>query len=244
MEADSRGDRPALGAEERKFYVYEHWRPDTGACFYVGKGYGRRAHKLHRRGHHRNICDKLRSGGLNVDVRIISSRLTETEAFALEIARIAFWRGQGCSLVNRTDGGEGASGRRLSEASRRKVGDAHAGKIVSSETRSKLSAAHAGVPYAPGRASWSKGKPASSERKSKTSTALMGRPKTTEHRANISAALAGRVITPDHRAKIGAANAGRASPLKGTTLSPEHVEKLRQAQFKIWERRRATIESE
>jgi len=22
------------------FYVYEHWRSDTGACFYVGKGRG------------------------------------------------------------------------------------------------------------------------------------------------------------------------------------------------------------
>lgn len=28
-----------------RFYVYEHRHPDTGAPFYVGKGYGRRAYQ-------------------------------------------------------------------------------------------------------------------------------------------------------------------------------------------------------
>ena len=35
-----------------KFYVYEHWRPDRGECFYVGKGHGRRAYDM-RRGRNR-----------------------------------------------------------------------------------------------------------------------------------------------------------------------------------------------
>lgn len=31
------------------FYVYEHWRPDTGVCFYVGKGKEKRAWDMKRR---------------------------------------------------------------------------------------------------------------------------------------------------------------------------------------------------
>jgi hypothetical protein len=34
----------------KKFYVYEHWRPDKDVCFYVGKGHGRRAYKTAGKG--------------------------------------------------------------------------------------------------------------------------------------------------------------------------------------------------
>lgn len=95
---------------DRIFYIYEHWRPDKDTCFYVGKGYGRRASKLSGRNiHHQRIQAKLARLGMCVEVRLVADCLTETEAFDLEIERIAFWRDQGISLSNLTDGGEGLS---------------------------------------------------------------------------------------------------------------------------------------
>ena len=44
------------------FYVYEHVRPDTGVCFYVGKGKGKRAWNMKdRNAHHRAIQSKLKA---------------------------------------------------------------------------------------------------------------------------------------------------------------------------------------
>ena len=54
------------------FYVYEHWRPDTNVCFYVGKGKGNRAWAMNRRNkHHKSVQSKLTSLGLSVYVKII-----------------------------------------------------------------------------------------------------------------------------------------------------------------------------
>lgn len=96
-------------SENRVFYVYEHWRPDTGECFYVGKGKGRRAWKMRdRNSHHTSIVSKLTSLGMCVDVRIISSDLSECDAFTLEATKIAEYGRD--NLANLTDGGEGLSG--------------------------------------------------------------------------------------------------------------------------------------
>lgn len=99
----------------RKFYVYEHWRPDTNVCFWVGKGTGRRARQFKRNPHYDNIVAKLARLGMCVEVRMVESGLEEHEAFALEQTRITFWRERGDTLANRTSGGEGTSGRRHSE---------------------------------------------------------------------------------------------------------------------------------
>lgn len=89
--------------------VYEHWRPDTDACFYVGKGHGNRAGGLKRRNrHHLNVQKKLAAQGLSVEVRIIKSDLTEKDALALEIERIAIYPRE--QLTNQTDGGDGCTG--------------------------------------------------------------------------------------------------------------------------------------
>jgi hypothetical protein len=96
---------------EKKFYVYEHWRPDISQCFYVGKGYGRRANNLTKRNlHHKAIQIKLSRLGLAVEIKIIVQDLNECDAFAKEIERIAFWRNDGADLVNITNGGEGFGG--------------------------------------------------------------------------------------------------------------------------------------
>lgn len=78
-----------------KYYVYEHWRPDTNVCFYVGKGlsckYNNRAFDFRQRNTlHKRITAKLKRLGLEPEVRYVRRFLAEEAAFALEIERIAF----------------------------------------------------------------------------------------------------------------------------------------------------------
>lgn len=107
---------------EPLFYVYEHWRPDRDECFYVGKGKGKRANVLSKRnGHHTAIQHKLSRLGLCVEVRLVATGLTEAEAFALEVERIAFWRADGADLANYTAGGDGRAGYTLSADARARI---------------------------------------------------------------------------------------------------------------------------
>src|SRR5271170_1436915 len=94
------------------FYVYEHWRPDTNVCFYVGKGMRKRAYEIKREYNpkYTRIIDKLRSLGLTIEVKFIASNLEEKDAFRIEVDRITLWRTLGVDLANLTDGGEGVSG--------------------------------------------------------------------------------------------------------------------------------------
>ena len=103
------------------FYVYEHWRSDKDACFWVGKGKGRRAYKFKRNKHYNRVVAKLEAMGLCVEVRLVKGELEEREAFLLERERIAFWRAAGVQLTNYTDGGDGTAGLKWSEESRQRA---------------------------------------------------------------------------------------------------------------------------
>lgn len=95
----------------KKFYVYEHWRTDRDECFYVGKGKGIRAYKMNcRNRHHKAIQAKVSREGAAIEIKIVSSGLSEEEAFFIEMERIAFWRDKKVDLANLTSGGEGPSG--------------------------------------------------------------------------------------------------------------------------------------
>jgi hypothetical protein len=93
--------------EARIFYVYEHWRPDTNRCFYVGKGRGRRAWDLKndRNIHHRSVVSQLVAAGLVVDVRIIVRDISSETAAALEKDRIALYGVNNLTNMNRGGGG-------------------------------------------------------------------------------------------------------------------------------------------
>jgi NUMOD3 motif len=109
-----------METQNNTFYVYEHWRPDTNVCFYVGKGKKNRAFYLRQRNkHHTSVVSKLISMGFTVDVRIIKSQLTEKEALKLEMERINLYGMS--SLTNFTLGGEGTSGLIHSEETRKKM---------------------------------------------------------------------------------------------------------------------------
>lgn len=192
------------------FCVYEHWRPDKNVCFYVGKGRMKRAVSTIRIENQRytRIVEKLKGLGLSVEVRVFQQNMSEPDAFALEIDRIAYWRSVGDELSNQTNGGEGASG-----------------VIKSEEARLKVSAALKGIqkPYL-------QGKKHSDEHKKKISDAGKGRVVSEETRRKISAAQKGkprpeligrklspqglekmknRIFTEEHRKKISEANKGK-----------------------------------
>lgn len=112
------------------FYVYEHWRPDTDVCFYVGKGSGRRANKMTSRSQrHERIQKKLNRMGMCVEVRMVSEGLTEDAAYAFERDRIAFWRSIDVHLINHIEGGRGvkspdqATRQKMSRSSKKKWED-------------------------------------------------------------------------------------------------------------------------
>lgn len=123
-----------------KFYVYEHWRTDKNECFYVGKGYGRRAYniKQSRNRFHRFIVDKLERIGASVEVRIVIKNLTEIQAFSEETKRIKFWKNDGSVLANLTEGGEGFSGGRHSEEWKNALSKRAAALWLDVESREKM----------------------------------------------------------------------------------------------------------
>ena len=127
------------------FHVYEHWRPDTGVCFYVGKGKRKRANSFGRNSHHDRIVAKLKRLGLRPEVRIIHSVGTNAEASALEIERIAFWRAAGIAIANYINGGDGTTGHVHSLEARAKIRKKALGRKPSAETRAKMGASRRGL---------------------------------------------------------------------------------------------------
>ena len=89
------------------FYVYLHRKKTTGEVFYIGKGKGNRAWSKKGRNDHWNRVAKKH--GFTVEVH--TNDIQEWYAFELERELIAYYGrvqdGTG-TLVNYTDGGEGA----------------------------------------------------------------------------------------------------------------------------------------
>ena len=146
------------------FYVYEHWRPNTNKCFYVGKGKGKRAWDLQnmRNPHFKSVVSKLTFLGFSIDVRIIKSELSEDEALSLEIERIAMYGID--NLTNMTLGGDGMKNptdetRAKMSASQKKrfqnpiekekMSIVRKGRVTSEKTKIKLSIAGTGKKHTP-----------------------------------------------------------------------------------------------
>jgi hypothetical protein len=128
------------------YCVYEHWRPDTQTCFYVGKGKLRRAKTFEARNdRYRKIVAKLKRLGLKPEIRIVAFGLSDPEAIAAEIARISLRRSEGVDLANYTDGGDGTSGRRHSAETRSKMAAKATGRVLSEETIGKMVASRTGL---------------------------------------------------------------------------------------------------
>jgi hypothetical protein len=119
------------------YYTYAYLRED-GTPYYIGKGKGKRIHQKCRRLF--NLPPKER--------RIfLKKNLTEKEAFNHEIYMISVLgrKDLGTGILNNfTDGGEGASGLKCSEETRRKLSESHKGITASEETKRKMSESHKG----------------------------------------------------------------------------------------------------
>lgn len=204
------------------YCVYEHWRSDKSACFYVGKGNSRRPREM-RRGRsarHSRIVKKLAKAGLAVEVRIVAAGISEQDAFALEKERIAFWRKQHNFLVNITDGGEGVSGRPVSPETRLKISLALMGHPVSAEIRAASALAN-------------KGKTLSVEHRAAISKRHKGVAKSAEHNAKVGAANRGRRMTDAQKLKLSLANIGKIPSVTARA-------KMSSSALLGWEKRRAT----
>ena len=230
-----------MAAGSMMFYVYEHSRLDTGACFYVGKGSNARCKsRAGRNTWWRSIVAKH---GFEYKIRLTTD--SEELAFLAEQELIDQHRKLGHTLVNMTDGGEGMSGHKKSpeslkklseklrgkpksEAHRKALSKAKTGTRASDETRRKLSLA------SKGRVSSMLGKTHKPESKRKISAAIkgdknpfFGKTHTPEAMAKMLAANVGRIDSDETRAKKSLARLGDKNPRYGVSLSQDQIERQR-----------------
>lgn len=110
-----------------KYCVYIHKRKTDGKIFYVGKGSLKRSRSSSGRSSYwHNVVNKY--GFVS---SIVQSNIKESEAFELEIFLISeIGRSNLCNL---TDGGEGCSGRKMSDHNREKLINFNKGKRPSNK---------------------------------------------------------------------------------------------------------------
>lgn len=131
-----------------QFYAYL-WLREDGTPYYVGKGHGQRAYRHQKPPYPPKEKSRI----------LILNRATEAEASKTEIELIRNWGrediGTGC-LHNRTDGGEGKTGRIVSLETHRRMSEAqkgnkkalghknHLGYRHTTEWKAQMSAANTG----------------------------------------------------------------------------------------------------
>lgn len=190
-----------------EFYTYI-WKDATGLPFYVGKGTGRRAYETRAA---RRSSEFLRihdEGGCTVE--IVDWFIHESQAHEVELIARYGRREIGGLLINRTDGGEGASGSSHSEEARAKIAETNRRVYADNPSRrAKVSEGNVRRWSDPGS-------------RVKQSAALAGKPKSDEHKASLSASHSGKKLSAEHRANIGSA-------FRGITLSDEHRAKVSSA---------------
>jgi hypothetical protein len=121
------------------YYTYAYLR-ENGTPYYIGKGKGNRMYRKSRKHHIQPPKDKSK-------ILLLKQNLTEEEAFKHEVYMINVLgrKDLGTGILrNRTNGGEGISGRVISDETRKLYSELRKGKTPSKETREKMSEAHKG----------------------------------------------------------------------------------------------------
>lgn len=128
------------------FYVYEHIRLDTNQVFYVGKGKDNRLQSSSDRNKYwHNVVNKV---GFKA-VKIVE-HLDEELVLLVEIERIDQLRKLGYKLCNITTGGQGISGLKHSEESKRKMSESRKGIVPhkhTEKTKQRIREAATGVVF-------------------------------------------------------------------------------------------------
>jgi hypothetical protein len=211
-------------------YVYQHIRLDTNEVFYIGigsdeNGKYKRAFCKHKRNKYwYNITNKC-----NYKVEIITDNISWNAACDEEIYWIKYYGRRQLNegtLVNLTDGGDGAHGMILSEESRKKVGLASKGRIPNEETRRKISKALKGKKLSEDAKrkliEYRIGSRHTEESKEKNRKAHIGKKHTEESKRKVSEALKGRVgKIPNEETRRRMSEAQ-----KGKKHSDEHKKKI------------------
>lgn len=197
--------------ESNNYYTYAWLRVD-GPPYYIGKGQRKRAWRKSLKGV-RGPKDESR-------VLILKQSLSENEAFRHEIYMInVFGRkdlGTGI-LHNRTNGGEGSSGRVCLPSTKKKI----------STMRKKVGGTRYG--------------PHSEETKRKLSESHKGKKLSEATRKKISESGKGRVLGDLSKQKLRDARAKQSPPTLGQKRTPEQRERMRQGALNRWARSRGEI---
>lgn len=109
---------------ERKYYVYEHREADTGRTFYVGKGCGKRSGNAF----HRSLWWKRIVKKHGFTVHRIYENITEVESIILEKYIIEAYGME--NLCNMTKGGDGLSGYKHTDYTKKLMGHAKKDKEI------------------------------------------------------------------------------------------------------------------
>lgn len=120
-----------------KFYTYAHYTKDTSELFYIGKGQGKRYKQQDTTTRNRWWQNKVKKHGGFTSV-ILCYWENEQDAFEHEKLLISIFEKQ---LVNLTKGGEGVSGIKASDETRKKISKALTGRTVNEQTCKNISKA-------------------------------------------------------------------------------------------------------
>lgn len=221
----------------KKYYIYLHRRSDNGEVFYIGKGSGRRAWSSQGRSEYwHRVKNKY-----GVDIEVLDYFESEEEAFRHEIALIALHRNSGLRITNITNGGEGATGAKRSEETRKKLSDAALGRKRSpdsEQTRHLKSESAKGRKMSP--EAVAKIKEFHTGRKRKPETLLrmsealkgkgLGRIKSSSERAKLSAGRKGKLHSEETKLAMKKNRTGK----KKRPQTEEHREKIAEARRAFW----------
>ena len=190
-----------------RFYTYAYLREDK-TPYYIGKGEGNRAF-YKRKGEIKPPKDKSK-------IIFLKQNLTEEKAFKHEIYMIAVFGRKDLAngiLRNRTNGGEGSSGRILCQTSLKKLRKSHKGKKLSEKHKKNIGLSLKGRKY-------------TIETICKMRKVKKGKKISESAKRKMSEKKKGISLKEDHKKKISEALNGKNSHNKGKKLSEEHKRKV------------------
>jgi hypothetical protein len=189
-----------------RFYTYAYLREDR-TPYYIGKGTGYRIYQKRGR-----PCSKPKDKS---KVIFLKQNLTEEEAFGHEIYMISVFgrKDLGTGILrNKTNGGDGTSGRVLTDEIKKKISKSNMGKkgsngflgkTHSKETKNKISE------LKKGKSGPNKGKIFSEEVRKKMSEGKKGKSLSEEHKRKVGESAKGRLLIEESKRKISQSKLGK-----------------------------------